>query len=412
MNRSLLPVISPTPLHSSLNTISAPFVLLEDQAGFIQRDKEFVFPPLGQAIGPVEVHEDQTLTYSLALPAIPQGTQTDLDNNGEQDAGVQVYAIAYWSNTWGGPFLERRDGSGWSNAYVSTRTDPENKDEIIGGTLIVWAPDSGQGFPTGFGADGLLFTADDPTAPIPAGYNIVNLDQEPFVISKQATPQITLNEGEVAVNNFSDKDYPESFDALFDKVSREYPFTQEKGLDWDQIYQRISKQVAQADNDSEYYRALREFAFSIPDAHVSISFDADIFYEERGGGFGLVLKELSDGRVIVSSILSGGPADQAGIPVGAEIVTWEGKPVAEAIAEEIPNFGPYSTEHHQRLEQVTFLTRVPPDTSVEVEYKAPDESSTDQVTLKRRSGIRFSVRFHPNLLERRAKPSCHGGSAR
>ena len=178
---------------------------------------------------------DQTLTYSLALPAIPQGTQTDLDNNGEQDAGIQVFAIAYWSNTWGGPFLERRDGSGWSNAYVSTRTDPENEDEIIGGTLIVWAPDSGQGFPTGFGADGLLFTADDPTAPIPAGYNIVNLDQEPFLISKQATPQITLNEGEVAVNNFSDKDYPKFFDALFDKVSREYPFTQEKGLDWDQI---------------------------------------------------------------------------------------------------------------------------------------------------------------------------------
>ena len=27
-----------------LETISAPFVLLEDQAGFIQRDKEFVFP--------------------------------------------------------------------------------------------------------------------------------------------------------------------------------------------------------------------------------------------------------------------------------------------------------------------------------------------------------------------------------
>ena len=163
-----------------LNTASEPFVMLEDQIGFIQRDPEHIFNLEGQAIGPVEIDDDLKLTYGLALPSVPQGTFVDLDNDEQEEQGVQVFAIAYWSNTWGGPFLEERDGTGWSTAYASTITDPENEHEIIGGTLVVWAPDEDQGFPTGFGDDGLLFTEDDPSANISAGYTLVDLNQTPF----------------------------------------------------------------------------------------------------------------------------------------------------------------------------------------------------------------------------------------
>ena len=58
----------------------------------------------------------------------------DVDQDDAEDTGVQVFAIAYWSNTWGDPFLETRDGTGWSNAYASTTTDAENDYEINGGT--------------------------------------------------------------------------------------------------------------------------------------------------------------------------------------------------------------------------------------------------------------------------------------
>ena len=143
-----------------INSISQPFVLLEDQAGFVERDLDFVFALQGQTMGAVEIQEDETLVYYLSLPAIPQGTLVDVDNNAQGDTGVQVFAIAYWSNTWGDPFLEERDGTGWSTAYASTITDPEMDHEIQGGILVVWAPDDQQGFPTGFGEDGLLFTED------------------------------------------------------------------------------------------------------------------------------------------------------------------------------------------------------------------------------------------------------------
>jgi C-terminal processing protease CtpA/Prc len=365
-----------------INTLSEPFVLLEDQAGFVQRNEEFVFPLQGQTIGAVEIHDDQTLTYSLSLPAVPQGTLEDLDNDSVQDKGVQVFQIAYWSNTWGGPFLEERDGTGWSNAYSSAVVDPERDNEIVGGILMIWSPDEEQEFPTGFGQDGLLFTEDDPVGPIPAGYSIVNLDQEPFEIHKEARPKIDLREGETAVNDYSGLSYEEAFSALFEKVSREYPFTEEKNIDWQSLYDQFYPQIQAASDDQEFYQALKDFTLSIPDAHVGISLDPEIFFEQNGGGFGLVLTELSDGRVIATQVFPNSPASQAGIEVGAEIKTWDGTTIQEAIDQVKSDFGPYSTEQQARLEKIVFLTRVPPNASVSVSYQNPNASQPEEKTLQ------------------------------
>ncbi|MFC2026310.1 S41 family peptidase, partial [Chloroflexota bacterium] len=322
------------------------------------------------------------LTYSLALPSIPQGTMIDVDNNGTDNKGVQIFAAAYWSNVWGDPFLERRDGTGWSNSYTSAIVDAGNDDEITGGTLIVWSPDDKQAFPVGFGSDGLLFTDDDPTAPIPAGYNLVDLNQEPFRVYKESQPSLSLNEGVSEVNDYSEMNYSDSFQALFDKVSQEYPFTLDKGIDWGAINAQFSPIVANAKNKDDYYRALRDMTYAIPDGHVNVSINPDVFYEEGGGGFGLVLAELSDGRVIVTQVLPNTPGEKAGIKPGAEILAWNNTPVSQVLGSITPYFGPYSTEHTKREEQVNFLNRVPPGTQIDVRYKNPGESSDKTTSMK------------------------------
>jgi C-terminal processing protease CtpA/Prc len=363
-----------------VNTLNDPLVLLEDQAGFVARDFEFEFKLEGQVIGPVEILEDDTVAYSLALPAVPQGTWVDVDNNGQEDRGVQVFAVAYWSNTWGGPFLETRDAGGWSGGHVSTVVDSERDGEIVGGILVVWAPDGAQAFPTGFGEDELLFTEDDPVAPIPAGYNLVSLDETPFRVWKEARPYITLNEGSQAVNDFSEMAYTEAFDALFEKASREYPFTEEKGVDWAALYDEFAPQIAEVGNNLEFYAVVKAFGQRIPDGHVGISFDADDFYEKFGGSFGMRLAELSDGRVIVVEVLPGYEAEGAGITAGAEIVEWDGQPVTAALDAVNSYFGPYSTVHAERQDQAVFLTRYPVGTDVEFSFRNPGEGE-ETVTL-------------------------------
>lgn len=365
-----------------LNTFSEPFVLLEDQAGFVNRNREFEFALEGQVIGPVKKVDEQTLNYHLILPEAPQATLLDLDFDQKEDRGVMVFAVAYWSNTWGDPFLEPRDGTGWSTAYSSTITDPERDDEIKGGTLVVWAPDNQQSFPTSFGEDDLLFTEDDPSGPISAGYTLVDLNQEPFRFYKETHPEITLTEGEVAVNDYSELSYTEAFDALFEKASREYPFTELKGIDWDSLYETYAPQIAQASNPEEFYAALHDFTLAIPDGHVGVGpVNPDVFFPEFGGGFGLVLEELGDGTILVTQVLPDTPAAEAGIEVGAEIITWDGQPVSAALGDIEPFFGPYSTEDHRRLGQLLFLPRTSIGGRIETTFENPGQN-TQTVTMK------------------------------
>ncbi len=364
-----------------LDTTAEPFVLLEDEAGFVLRDLEFEFPLNGQTIGPVQFLDDSTLSFSLSLPAVPQGTLVDLDNDGAEDTGVMVFAVAYWSNTWGGPFLEPRDGQGWSNAYTSALIDPNREDEIVGGTLVVWSPDDSQGFPTGFGDDNLLFTEDDPIATIPAGYSLVNLDQEPFRIYKEVAPELTLVEGAGAVSDFSNLSYGEAFLAMFDKASREYPFTSEKGIDWSALRQQFVPRAQSARNDDDFYRVVRDFTYAIPDAHVGVSFNAQVFFEEHGGSFGMLLAEMNDGRVIVNNVLPAYPAGRVGIQVGAEILEWDGVPVGQALDAVQPYLGPYSTDHHRRIGQLISLTRYPPNESISVRFRNPGQAPREEILM-------------------------------
>ncbi|MCU0474825.1 MAG: hypothetical protein MUC99_01695 [Anaerolineae bacterium] len=125
---------------------AAPLIILEDQAGFVDRNKSYLFPPESQALG--QITSDfytSPFTYSLSLPIEPRGGLRDVDQDGQTDAGVMVFAVAYWENVWGDPFLEERDmsGGGWSTAYASTvvSEDPELLREVVGGKMLVFAPD-------------------------------------------------------------------------------------------------------------------------------------------------------------------------------------------------------------------------------------------------------------------------------
>ncbi|MBI3762323.1 MAG: peptidase S41, partial [Chloroflexi bacterium] len=188
-------------------------VALTDMYGFVTRDWEWEMPVDSQTLGYLKIDEEKKQgTYQLQLPERPGATFADVNHDGKKDTGVQIFAVAYWPNLTSGPFAEGDDRSkGWPNYLASVITDPENKQEVIGGNLIVWSPDSGQQFPTGFGADGLLFTDDDPIGPIPAGYSVMNLDKTPFAVSQDSVPHLTLYEPkDVAVKDFSKESYSEA----------------------------------------------------------------------------------------------------------------------------------------------------------------------------------------------------------
>lgn len=365
------------------------FVLLEDLHGFVNREFDFEQPVESQIIGPVVVNEDGEYTFTLNLPAYPNSLYNDVDNDGEEDTGVQVWQVVMSANQIGTPFLDGFDiwvKESWSMAYTSAHINSENEDEIDGGTIIVWAPDDEQDFPTGFGDDGLLFTDDDPVDKLPAGYSLVYLDSEPFEIYKENYPELLLLEGDVAVNDLSDLGWVEGFGALYAQASTEYPFTELKEVDWEAIYEEIAPRIEEAEANADpvsYFLALQDFAFSIPDGHVYLGGeDFDLIAEDVSGGYGFGMIDLSDGRTIAHVLVEDGPAAQAGMEWGAEILEWGGTPISERIEDVVVWSGPFSNPELERLQYLRFLSHDPLGTEVDITFQNPGADEPETVTLK------------------------------
>lgn len=202
--------------------------------------------------------------------------------------------------------------------------------------------------------------------------------------------------------NYSALTWTDAFKAAHDKFSHEYAFGDWKGVDWPGLYSSFLPRImqAQATGDEEaYYLALHEYVCSIPDGHISLSAEnaavpTALAKELAGGGFGMAVAELDDGRVITAAVIPDSPATQAGMTVGAEIITWGGQPVKTAIGQinvgAIPfkiltgafgNENPKATLVLNRLEQVRLLTRGPVGSSVQVAFKNPGQVSSQTATL-------------------------------
>ena len=367
-------------------------VALNDMTGFVKRDKDWMLPVEGQVLGFLKADpENNKGSYRLLLPIKPEGELNDVDNNGQKNAGVQIFAVTYSPNLAGGPYSEGDDPSyGWPSYLASVKTDTENNDEVTGGKLVVWAPDDQQSFPTGFGTDGLLFTADDPVGPIPTGYSIVDLDKKPFVLSQTVENDLPLYEpADVAIKDYSALSYSAAFDKMFDILKKEYAFNgiKSKQPDWEKVYNQISPKVKAAEKAKDptaYFLALHEFAFAFNDGHVGLDggdIGNRVFSEATNGGYGFAIRELDNGKVIVTYVLLDGPAEQAGIELGAEVLRFNEDAIQAAIGKVDALSGPFSTDFARRYQQSRYLLRATPGTEVELTFINLGKTS-QTVTLK------------------------------
>ena len=348
--------------------VAEPEVILEDETGFVTRNRKYVIPVQSQVLG--EITSDfhtSPFTYSLSLPAEPNAPLNDVNHDGKKDKGVMVFAIAYWTNTWGDPYLEKRDqgGGGWSSAYASTKVsvDRDTYLEVYGGKYMVYAPDDQQQFPSGFGADKKLFTNDDPLMSLPAGWSMIDLDKTPFGIDRAEKLSIDLLEGEGSKqDDFSNLSYTAAFDKMLDKFKKEYAWTDLKKIDWDAKAAQFRPEFVAAEKNHDahaYALAMRDFFWSIPDTHVG--FDQSLlqsdFQTATAGGLGFAIRETDDGKTIANYILKDGPADKAGMKWGAQIVSLDGTAIADAVSAIVPWSSPFSNPIVKRLQQLRYATR-------------------------------------------------------
>ena len=350
-------------------------------ARFVPRNEQF----LGLLTSPIS---PSPATFRVNVPKVPTGAAVDVDNDGEEGTGVQIYLLVLGTNLIGDSYLEQVEQGGYASALLNPQSGA-----LTEGTLLVYAPDDAQGFPSSAGEDGVIFTADDPAVALPAGYTLVSINSDGDVTFDRASEAVmnTREPASDASPDFSDQGILESFNSLIDMLAQRYSYTELRGLDWEAIRQSYLPQVEAADAAGslpDYYMALNEMAMSIRDAHVEVTAtDAQIrlgpivkITEMTRGTLGAGVVELSDGRIVVNFLDPAGPGAEAGWVFGTEIISVDGVPIGERI-DALPFVSPESTAEGIRLAQIRFALAFPAGTETTVEYKLPGSDEIERVTL-------------------------------
>lgn len=370
------------------------------------------------------------LKYAFELPTSPIGTLLDVDNNGQKDTGVQIFSLIMGANINAGSHIEQLDQAGDLHSYL--------RDPITGkiqeGSVLVFAPDDAQGFPSGFGADGILFTEDDPAVGLPQGYTVVHFGPDSFTFDRAAEAEMNvLERAEAASPDFSEQGIVESFNSLIDHLAERYSFTEMRELDWEAIRAEYLPQVEEAEQifsqdkttgSAVYVTVLHKLAQSVHDAHVMAVINDPAW--AAGVGVANALQnqpialnvgantvELADGRVIVTDMAAGSPAAEAGWTLGTEIVAVDGVPVAERLPTIIYNQHT-GTDEGRRLFQVNNLLKFPtgeangPAAPVTIDAILPGAAAAEAFTMTPAAYTlpdRLASATHPMPIQYQVNPT-------
>ncbi len=363
------------PIYPLLNAQTG--IVLYDMAGMVRRDFDFQAPESSQVLGTLN-GDIVSGTYTLTLPQAPIGTALDFDGDPTSPAAVQVFAATTYINFRGDIYVNR----GESPLNFSVVLEPMTFN-VVGGDVIVWAAQDGEQFPGGLGVDGAAFTADDPLMTLSAGWSVVSLDSDPFSVQRDATVNVPVIESIGGLANYSSMSYLDAWNALYQRARETYPFTAEKHLDWDAIYNQITPAVKAATSDIEFHLAMASFGALIPDTHVGYV-SLPVVQQLLFGGVGARQLVVSDaGEVVFVRISPGLPLSKAGVQPGDVLVSVDGVPALQALDDTPLLLTSASTIQGRRFLQAATLLQGPINSQVTLTWQTPPDGTPHTQTFTR-----------------------------
>ena len=383
-------------------------VALVDSSNIITNSSENWIPVDGQILGfmttPVFPLPGE---YQINLPVSPSASSLDVDNDGDQDAGVQVFHLTVGTDLINDSYLqqfEQIDGLTLGTARTSVLLDIATG-TVLEGDLLVFSPDDQQAFPSSAGNDNLWFTEDDQVESLESGYTVVRLQPDGSATrdrSVEARMDTRENPEDISPD-FSEMGILESYHALIDHLAVRYSYTQLRGLEWEDIRASYLPEVQAADAAEDlagYYLTLGQLASSIRDAHVLVYPGPDVDFlrvaelssavtsqfEANVGAYAVAVSDPDDleggptTSVEVVTVGEGTPAEEVGWVPGTEILTVDGVTPAEKMRT-VPTLFPVGTDEAALKQQAPFVLNFQEGHEAIIEYRLPGSETLESVSL-------------------------------
>ena len=155
----------------------------------------------------------------------------------------------------------------------------------------------------------------------------------------------------------------ESFVDLYEVLGREYPCFELKGIDWMAVGKAFLPRAKGLTDERAFGLLCMELVARLEDSHAYVgpgtAAPPTPEVAQWDPGFACLVDDR--GKPVVYHVDRGGPAEQAGVRVGATVVALDGRPAEEVMAErmkELSKYAGYSSERYLRYHAAQMLPRV------------------------------------------------------
>jgi carboxyl-terminal processing protease len=189
-----------------------------------------------------------------------------------------------------------------------------------------------------------------------------------------------------AEKQLSPKDRAEVFDDVWKGVRDRYYDPEFHGVNWDEVGNRYRPQLETLKTDADFYALVNRMTGELHDAHTR--FNSPEQWENRDKDLGVTIGFMTaerDNAVVITDVYADSTAAVVGIEPGMIILTVNGKPIADQIAEAAKTVLPSSTERLTRRRILGAVFKGPAGVSYRIELQRADgaklETSVTKETL-------------------------------
>ncbi len=138
-----------------------------------------------------------------------------------------------------------------------------------------------------------------------------------------------------AQQSFTSEQFTSDFDFLWSSLKDNYVYFDKKETDWNKVRELYRPMLAGVKTRSDFVTLLEKVLDELYDNHLSLN--TNLKTSPRLVPTGLdVWAEWQNGRAIITQLRKGFSAEQAGLKVGMEIISINGVPVKNAVAQRLP----------------------------------------------------------------------------
>jgi carboxyl-terminal processing protease len=174
----------------------------------------------------------------------------------------------------------------------------------------------------------------------------------------------------------SSKDRKDIFEKIWKDIRDHYYDPSFNGVNWDEVHKTYVPLVEAANSDQEFYALMSRMTGELHDAHTRFSSPEQWknYKKQQGVTAGFSVDDV-DGKTVVTSVRSNSNAAHAGVEPGMVVLSVDGKPIEERIAEIEKSRPPSSSERATRMFIYGRIFAGPPDSELKLGLQRADGSS-------------------------------------